>query len=391
MAKAVVVGESGLTAVEAAARLGVKRETIYAYVSRGLIARTVSIDGRTSLFDPNEIEALRLGRRAETDGELHTQITTSITDVGDHGLFIRGEELVALVEGGAGFVQVVDLLWESPDDERWPSPEVFEASPIDSRFDALRSIVAERSSADALRHDLSPRSVRAAGRSLITAMIHGLPVRAPGSDRNLVDALWRRLALRRGSKAARSALDKALSLLVDHGMASSTFAARIAASVRGDPYSVVLAGLGVLGGTLHGAASRGVHEMFVQAEAHDDAAAAVGNVRRQTGSLPGFGHTIYNQQDPRYGALMSAVVDAWSGDSRLTHVYRVRDVVAERSDEMPNVDLALGAMTYMARMPVEAGEVIFAIARTAGWLAHAMEEYDEKPLRFRPKARYLRS
>jgi len=61
----------------------------------------------------------------------------------------------------------------------------------------------------------------------------------------------------------------------------------------------------------------------------------------------------------------------------------------EPGDEFPNVDLAMGAFTWLAGMAPKAGETIFAIARTASWLAHAVEEYDEAPLRFRPRTRYL--
>jgi citrate synthase len=85
---------------------------------------------------------------------------------------------------------------------------------------------------------------------------------------------------------------------------------------------------------------------------------------------------------------MAMIISAWGDDPRLVTVYRVRDLVSQRSGTMPNLDLALGALTYLARMPVDAGEVVFAIARTAGWLAHAMEEYEEKPLRFRARAKY---
>ena len=93
-------------------------------------------------------------------------------------------------------------------------------------------------------------------------------------------------------------------------------------------------------------------------------------------------------QDPRYSALMSVIVDAWSDDPRLQHVFRVRDVVAERRAILPNVDLALGALTWLAGMASRAGEIVFAVARTAGWIAHAAEEYGEPALRFRPRARY---
>jgi citrate synthase len=85
---------------------------------------------------------------------------------------------------------------------------------------------------------------------------------------------------------------------------------------------------------------------------------------------------------------MGQVNDVWGGDPRLGTVHAVRDLVGRRSDAIPNVDLALGALTWLAGMPPDAGEAIFAIARTGGWIAHALEEYQEPPLRFRPRARY---
>jgi len=383
------MNEGGLVdAVEAAARLGVKRQTLYAYVSRGILHRQVALDGRTSLFDPAELEAVRQGKRDRTEGELRTVIATAVTRVSDDGLLIRGHDLIALVSEQMGFTAIADLLWLTPEDEPWPDPEPALTTSI-TGIDGLRTLLAASSASDPLRHDLSPHSVRAAGRRMITAMAYGMPAMAKGRDRSIATALWRRLTRRRGSPKERATLDVALALLCDHGLAASTFAARIAASVRADPYSVVGSGLGVIGGPLHGAASASVHELFAESSRMGDAAQAVGDSLRLHGRVPGFGHTLYTHQDPRYSALMSLVVDAWADDSRLQHVYRVRDVVGARRDDFPNVDLALGAFTWLAGMAPNAGETIFAIGRTAGWLAHAVEEYGEAPLRFRPRARYL--
>ncbi|MGH1490597.1 MAG: citrate/2-methylcitrate synthase [Acidimicrobiales bacterium] len=393
------IEETGLTTAEVAQLLGVKRQTIYAYVSRGILHRQMAMDGRTSRFDRSEVEALRLGRRPDTDGEMRTMLATRLTRVSDDGLLIRGQDLVDLIDAGAGFTEVADLLWDSPADEQWPTPDAVssrektrQAAPTQlTLLDQLRVIVAHESSADPLRHDLSSKSVRAAGRRAIVAMSNGIgggPIDQPSEVQSLGGLLLARLSSTSWRPAQRRSIDVALALMADHGLASSTFAARIAASVRADPYSVIAAGLGVLGGPLHGAASGAVHGLYLAAEAQGDAAAAVGEAQRR-GSLPGFGHAVYQAQDPRYGALMSQIIEAWSDDPRLQTVFRVRDVVGERSGAMPNVDLAIGALSYLAGLPADAGEAIFAIARTAGWLAHAMEEYEEKALRFRPKARYI--
>lgn len=392
----------GLTTAEVAQLLGVKRQTVYAYVSRGILHRQMALDGRTSVFDRAEVEQLRLGRNPERDGELRTIVATRLTRVSDEGIWIRGQDLIGLVAAGAGFTDIADLLWETPEDEHWVTPNHSTAHqgfrpPVTGDhavgpLDQCRILIALESAADPLRLDLSPRSVRAAGRRAVMAAATGL--RLPGVEPRLEATsigglLWERLADVAPTPVQQRALDMALALLADHGLASSTFAARVAASVRADPYAVIGAGLGVFGGPLHGAASIAVHDLYRAADERGDAAAAVGEQLRQGGRAPGFGHAVYRTQDPRYGLLMAQIVEGWANDERLKTVFRVRDVVAERSDAVPNVDLAIGALTYLADMPPSAGEALFAIARIAGWLAHAMEEYEEKPLRFRPRARYV--
>jgi len=387
-----------LTAAEAAARLGVKRQTLYAYVSRGLLSREVAADGRSSLFDAAEIDQFSHAKKRSPDGEIATVVNSAITRVHDGGLWIRGHDLIELVSRDLSYEAIVDVLWESGDAEPWlVSPAAARAVQAvqdhlpegSNSLDRLRVAAAVASSLDPLRHDLSPRSVRSAGRELIGLMALSLPVDGEPKGTRLADRLWLALAGKPGKAVERDALNAALSLLVDHGLAASNFAARLAGSVRADPYSVVIAGLGVVGGTLHGAATGAVHELMVDAEQRGDAAAAVGDARRRLGVLPGFGHRVYTVQDPRYGPLMARVVNAYGSSKRLGVVQRVRDVIGERTDAIPNIDLAIGSLTYLARMDPHAGEVVFALARSAGWLAHATEEYGEEPLRFRPRARYV--
>ena len=384
-----------LTAAEAAARLGVKRATLYAYVSRGLIHRNMAMDGRTSLFDSAEIDAFRSGRRRSPDGELDTVISTALTRVADGDLRLRGVDLIALVDRGAAYEDVVELLWGGP--LQWDSPRDIDDAvstaqhtlpPDAAAIDRLRLTTIVVSALDPLRFDLSAGAVRAAGSSLLHAMVLGLPLQGRDTSANrLADRLWPRLTPRRPSIERRNALNAAMALLADHGLAASTFAARVAASVRADPYSVVAAGLGAVGGALHGAASAEVHHLLARAHVVEPSQ-AVGDTHRRLGANPGFGHLVYQTEDPRYVELMARVSSAWADDARLGTVHAVRDLIGRRTDAMPNVDFALGSLTWLAAMNPDGGEAVFAIARTAGWLAHALEEYGEKPLRFRPRARY---
>ena len=389
--------DDALTAEEAAARLGIKKATLYAYVSRGLLTRVVAADGRRSLFRAPEVDALRRGRRRVVQGEIGAWISTGLTRVTDGGVSVRGRDLVAMVASGARFEQVFAWLFDVeaedvPADgacaarvrhalDGWPDRV--------GGIERLRVACAVASAYDDLRYDLDADSVVRAARRLLLAMVESLPVRgAPAATGGLADRLWGRLTERAPESRAVAALDGALGLLVDHGLATSTFAARLAASVRADPYSIVAAGLGAVAGTLHGAASREVHRLFAVCADSGDVSGSVGDARRRSGRYPGMGHAVHLGADPRCDALLARVEDAFADDARLDVVREVREVVTGRNDARCNVDFALGALTWLADMPSGAGELVFAIARTSGWLAHGLEEFREKPVRFRPVARY---
>ena len=386
-----------LTSAEAAARLGVKRATLYSYVSRGLLQRFVDSDGRSSRFDPEEVDRLRSRSGRRREDEIGVLVSTGITKIADGDLRVRGRDLIGLA-AETRFEGAVDWAWGSEPDAEWPKSDEAEelsgqvqgllpdTAPMMDRLRVAASIV---SATDPLRNDLSTSSVRAAGRRLLFVMVHSLPVVAAPREGDLSERLWCGLAPGRSNPRQRAVLNRALVLLLDHGLASSTLGVRVAASVRADPYSAVAAGLGILGGRLHGAASGPVHRIFQDAAASGDPAGALGEAQRRTGYTPGFGHAVYRQRDPRCSALMEAVVGAWASHEHLPKVLTVQSLASERTAAPATVDFALGAMTFLAGMRPEAGEAIFAIARTAGWIAHALEEYGEAPVRFRFRAHYV--
>ncbi|MCY3631991.1 MAG: citrate synthase [bacterium] len=391
--------EDWLTSAEAAVRLGVKRATLYSYVSRGLLSRVVDVDGRSSRFDPEEVEHLRSRANRRGEGEVGVLVSTAITQVADGELRVRGRNLIGL-SAEARFEEAVDWVWGAEAVGQWPSRDdaggvahsVQDQLPgTTPMIDRLRVAVSIASATDPLRNDLSASSVRAVGRRVIGLMVDSLPSVAGQRDGDLAERLWCRLAPGRSNARQRAVLNRALILLLDHGLASSTLGVRVAASVRADPYSSVAAGLGILGGRLHGAASAPVHQIFQEAVTSGDPAGALGEAQRRTGRTPGFGHSIYRRNDPRCSALMESITGAWASHEHLPLVLTVQSLASERTDAPATIDFALGAMTFLAGMRPEAGEAIFAIARTAGWIAHALEEYEEDPLRFRFRARYTGS
>jgi citrate synthase len=118
------------------------------------------------------------------------------------------------------------------------------------------------------------------------------------------------------------------------------------------------------------------------------APSAVGARLRSGDLVPGFGHKVYTAPDPRGAALLTLVEEGWTGDRKLEVAHDLLAVMAGREGPYPNVDFALGTLAWAAGMDDGAGEAIFAVARVAGWVAHAVEEYGHA-LRYRPRAVYV--
>ncbi|TDE22006.1 hypothetical protein E1295_46595, partial [Nonomuraea mesophila] len=176
------------------------------------------------------------------------------------------------------------------------------------------------------------------------------------------------------------ALRAALVLLADHELAASTLAARVAASARADPYAVVLTGLGVLGGPLHGGASYGAERLLAEVGEPRQAARVITDRVRRGERVPGFGHRVYDNGDGRGRALLDLVERAVPGHERVAAGVAVLAEMRRRRLPESNIDFALAVLTAVSGMAGGAGEAIFAVARAAGWLAHAMEEYERGSL-----------
>ena len=250
-------------------------------------------------------------------------------------------------------------------------------------------IAAALAAGDELRLELHPAAVTAAGRSLVAGLVDCLPHPGSGPPGGpaIAARLWDGLSALDPEPELVRVVDVALVLLADHELAASTVAARVAASVRADPYAVVSAGLATVSGTLHGGASLGIEALLGEIDRPADAAGVVGARLRRGERLRGFGHRLYPDGDPRARVLLSHLRRAAAGSARMEVVEAVLQTTGRRGLPEPNVDLALAALAHVTGMTRGAAEAIFAIARTAGWIAHALEEYDRNtPIR--PRAVY---
>ena len=403
-------------AAEAARRLGIKQASLYSYVSRGVLTRRRAEDGRASLFHAGEVEGLaRRGRPRRGPAATELVIETELTEITGDQLRYRGRDAIVLA-AERSFEDVAGLLWTGSLDEPRPGA-VWQATaeaiaagrgaqaalPAGTLpLERLQVIVPAMAATDPLRLHLDPSAVIAAARCLISGMVDCLPALAgepgpagePGSagesgsaGTTIAERLAPRLCPDPLAPDLTAALRAALVLVADHELAASTLAARVAASVRADPYAVVATGLGALGGSLHGGASLGAEVMLASASGPAGAARVVGDLLRRGERIPGFGHFVYKSGDPRAVLLLKILRQAAPGSERLAVAEAVVAEVRRRALPEPNVEFALAALAAVAGMIPGAGEAVFAVARAAGWLAHALEEY-ARNMPIRPRGVY---
>jgi citrate synthase len=432
-----------LTADQVAARLGVKLSTVYAYVSRGILSRTVASDGRSSRFDPAEVDQLARRGRPRTDarraGTVDVVLATSLTGILDDRLIYRGHDAAELARTST-IEAVAELLWTGtlPETATWSTdPSAVKvartanaglpaSSPLTER---LAVVTAALACANPLRIDLQPHAVQAHAASMMTTLVAVLPAlggpspgpratpstpdgsdgagradgtggtegtgdgsTAPAADgvgigSGLAARMWPRLSALPATAARVGVLDAALILLADHELSTSTFAARVAASTRGDPYAVVLSGLGAVSGRLQGAAGHAPFQMLQAARTLDSADQAVADALATHGRVPGMGHPLYETADPRAVCLLDLLDPLLDRRDRVL-LDAVIESAAATARARPNIDMATAALAFATEMSADATEAMFDIARIAGWIAHAIEEYGEAPLRFRARALY---
>ena len=381
-------------AAEAARQLGVRRATLYAYVSRGLIGRRVAVDGRTSLYAVDDLERLaqRVRRR---DAEvvprpsLDVQIVTTVTTLDDDGVRYRGHDVAELARTSS-FERVAELLWtgtlaDEADEVAWPRPE-----PADQTLardvrrvvggSALPAMVAV-ASALGTRHAYDDPPTAARRLLALAPTILGEPDDAAhGSLAGRLATCWKPAA----DAALATVIDRALVLLADHELATSTLAVRIAGSTWTPPYQAFAAGLAVIQGPLHGTAAHLAHQLLVECEQRG-AAPVVAERLHARERLPGFGHKIYKGDDPRLAPLLEAITLLPDPRGRADVVTDLLREAGVRLTRRANIDLGLGALAFIAELPPDVP--VFAIARLAGFAAHLAEELTERPLRYRGLAR----
>jgi citrate synthase len=380
-----------LTARQAAERLGVKLDTLYAYVSRGRL-RSLRLPGsRERRYRSEDVETLknrREGAAAIPPSEALTPVVSSAISLIENGRFYyRGEDAVRLAET-ATLEEVAALLWAvAPHPAPLPArgERVAALRPGEGRLGLIERMqirLARRAAADLLAVDLTRAGVARTGGQILgelaAALAGGKPAATPIHRR--LAAAWQ------VDEGGADLLRRALVLIADHELNTSTFVARCVASTGATPYAVVSAALAALSGRRHGGASARADALLREVLRGGDPMAAMAERLARGEDLPGFGQFLYPAGDPRARAILDALTRALPDDGG--PIIAAAEAGTRLAGQQPNVDFALAALAAGLGLPREAALGLFVVGRTVGWIAHAIEQYESQVL-IRPRARYV--
>ena len=416
-------GADYLTRDEALAILSIKPQTLYAYVSRGLIQSVPQPDGRSSFYLGEDIERIRLKSAARAGfGAVAASamrwgepgITTGITQITQAGPRYRNRLATDLVRAGESFETVADFLWDGTWIDKpagWNAPgtppgvvaQLAQAARIRGGSHVVQLMILalgllgvshgsmrERTASGVTPTQLARQAIRAmtgtfgflARRRRFVSLRAGESI-AAGLARALeIDA----------APAALRAINAILVLDVDHELTSSTFVARIAASGAADLHACMGAALNTHFSDVTGCRADRVEELF---DARLDTAAVIGRVKTMIAAaqrVPGFNHPFYPKGDPRAAMLIRIARESAFENGKIRRNMRAMfdavDLLQAECGLRPSFELGSVALCRALGLPPQTASGLRSLARTAGWVAHAFEQR-LAAFMIRPRAKYV--
>lgn len=399
-----------LTGSQAAEFLGVKSATLYAYASRGMIESQPAKNARERTYRLSDLIRLRQssrGFKSPKDQEpavwTGPVIKSAITEIREDGHYYRGQSALELARTDKPFESVVDLLWETgaTNTNQWKRmkplqlpKELRSLASKDADFlDLLKLMLVSAEMSDPVSRKLLATDIFETARRLIVTMSMnlGLPTKRdkymPDGPFPIAQTLLHSLTGNKSREKAQ-AINSALVLCADHELNASALAARIAASCDASLYSCVESALGAFSGSLHGSASRRAEDIVTTSLKFKAVAAWLKDYLRQFETIPGFGTDLYSQGDPRAKHLISCAQQVSSKNTHLKRLLEIVECVRDQLGLEPNLDVGLAAISYALALPAGAGSTVFAVSRSSGWIAHAIEQRMYGGV-IRPRARYI--
>jgi citrate synthase len=387
--------------MEAAACLGVHRSTLYAYVSRGHVrAEPDPHKTHASRYVTADVERLRDRKQARLhpgDAARKTLhfglpvLQSAVTLIENGRLFYRGHDALHLARTSS-FEEAVRILWQADASmtavrrrtTTLPGPLRALIRPLPPA-DRLQIVLPFAARVDRHASDASPRGLVATGWRIMDALLAAATLSKTRRLRSIADDLAH--AWKTRHEKAIEILNAALVLCADHELNVSSFAVRVAASAGSSPYDAVLAGLCALRGTRHGGQTDLVEQLLDASRSPRRLHAEIERRLGRGDPVPGFGHPLYPDGDPRGRLLCELITDACPSSRAAAWALAIQRAGADLLDDCPTIDAGLVLVRRALRLPRGSAFLLFAVGRSAGWIAHAMEQY-ASPEVIRPRALY---
>jgi citrate synthase len=252
-------------------------------------------------------------------------------------------------------------------------------------------LAAGRSLFEGMRLALAAQLDRADATDLVAALTvavpalvrqsSGQPPLAPDPALSTASDLLRMLHGRTPAADKAAALDTYFTVMCESGLSASAFTARVVASTKASLAASALAAWCAFTGALHGGAPGPTLDMLDAAEAATDLEAWLEAKLRAGERLMGFGHRVFQGNDPRAEAMRQSMQAMGPHAGRLDFAMRLEKAVAAAIERVkpgrtlpPNVEIMAAMLLDAVGIPREAFTPVFAVGRSAGWLAHAMEQ-----------------
>lgn len=398
-----------LSATQAAKALGVRPATLYAYVSRGLIrSEAAGADQRGRRYLAEDIEQLKLRKKARRNPSQAVQealhwgapvMDSRLTLITEGRLLYRGHDAIALASK-ATIEQVAGLLWlgdmraaDALFTERRRMPQDLQRMRRQltalSMVQKMQVVLPIAAAADAASYDLRAESVARTG----VRIFHLLVSMAVG-DATVNDSTGAVLQQHwmPHHPSAAALINAAMILCADHELNVSAFTVRCVASAGATPYQSVIAGLAALQGMRHGGNTEHVEGLWQALDAHAGNARGIAHVLtsylKRGEPIPGMGHVLYPDGDPRAIELMQLASEAFPKAPVIRQYNALAKEALNLIGQTPNIDLALVALARLLNLPAGGALTLFALGRTIGWIGHAIEQYQTGQI-IRPRARYV--
>lgn len=390
-----------LSADEAANALDVTKNTLYAYVSRGLVRSEPSDENRrTRRYRADDIQQLKRRKKLQQDPMTAARtaldwglpvLESALTLIDDGAFYYRGQDACQLARTH-DLEAVAPLLWDTDaariDLDAVELPVSVEAPPHPkaSPLDRMQMLLPRAQAADDRAYDLSPSGMVQTGTRLL-ALLTALVERDAAS--NGTGAMAERLrAAWNAPDGTAPLLNMALVLSADHELNVTALTVRSVASADASPYGAVNAGLSAARGQRHTGNTARIAALLREAGRPDRFRATVDDRRRRGDTVPGFGHRLYPNGDPRAHLLIDRLQQDVPDTTGTAFATAAQEVGPALLDRPPAFDFALVALGEALSLPPKAPLMLFVLGRTVGWVGHIMEQYEQKQV-LRPRAQYV--